>query len=63
MQPAHGKEKLEFPKPNEAMIYEVIITVEGLTTEELKKLLEHITLGHIAQLVLNLTHSFQANKN
>ena len=63
MQPALGKEKLEFPKQNEAMIDQVISIVDGSTREELKKLMAHITLGHIAQLVLDMIHSFWANKN
>ena len=48
MQPGLGKEKLEFPKTNEAMIDQVISRVEVSTTEELKKLVAYITLGHIA---------------
>ena len=58
LQPALRKEKPEFSKPNEAMIDQVICIVEGSTTEELKKLMAHITSEHIAQLVLDLTHSF-----
>ena len=65
LQPTHGKFKPEFPKPNEAMIDSVIQVVEQFTPRSgaLVKLVTHITSGHIAQLVLDLTHSYQANKN
>ena len=46
MQHTLGKEKPEFPKPNEAMIDQVISIVEGSTTEDLtKKLVAHIMSG------------------
>ena len=43
----------------------VIQVVEHFTPRSgaLAKLVTHITSGHIAQLVLDLTHSYQANKN
>ena len=65
LQPVLEKYKPEFPKPNEAMIDSVIQVVEQFTPRSgaLVKLVTHITSGHIAQLVLDLTHSYQANKN
>ena len=63
-QPALGKFKPEFPRSNEAMIDSVIQMVEQFTPRsDLVKLVTHITSGHIAQLVLDLTHSYWANKN
>ena len=60
LQPVLQKYKLEFPKPNEAMIDSVIQVVELFTprSEALAKLVTHITSGHIAQLVLDLTHFY-----
>ena len=60
LQPVLEKYKPEFPKPNEAMIDSVIQVVEQFTprSEALVKLVTHITSGHIAQLVLDLTHSY-----
>ena len=52
--------KNQFPKPNGAMIDQVISIVEDSTTEDLRKLvgLTHIMSGHIAQLLMDLTHFF-----
>ena len=60
LQPVLEKYTLEFPKPNEAMIDSVIEVVEQFTprSRALAKLVTHITSGHIAQLVLDLTHSY-----
>ena len=60
LQPVLEKYKPEFPKPNEAMIDSVIQVVEQFTPRSgaLAKLVTHITSGHIAQVVLDLTHSY-----
>ena len=64
LQPALQKFKPEFPKQNEAMIDSVIQVVKQFTPRSsVAKLVTHITSGHIAQLVLGLTHFYQANKN
>ena len=54
MQHALGKEKPEFPKPNEAMIDQVISIVEDSTTEDLIKPMTYYATGTLPSLCWTL---------